>query len=67
MGLDIRYPIGMMFTLLGLVLVGTGFLTANDTAMYQPSLSININLVWGSVLLVFGLLMWGFAILGKRK
>ena len=67
MGLDIRFPIGMMFTLLGLVLVITGFVTGGDSAMYQRSLGININLVWGAFLLVFGLLMWGFAIRGKRK
>ncbi|MEI6071492.1 MAG: hypothetical protein WCS31_06850 [Verrucomicrobiae bacterium] len=67
MGLDIRFPIGMMFTLLGLVLVITGFVTGGDPAMYQRSLGININLIWGACLLVFGLLMWGSAILGKRK
>lgn len=67
MGLDIRYPIGMMFTLVGLVLAGTGFFTANDAAMYQRSLSININLIWGLILFGFGLLMWGLAVLGKSK
>jgi hypothetical protein len=67
MGLDIRLPIGMMFSLIGLLLTITGLLTNSDTAMYQRSLGININLVWGLVLLVFGLLMLGFALLARWK
>ncbi len=66
MGLDIRYPIGMMFTLLGLLLLATGFYTGSDSAMYQISLGININLIWGAFLLLFGGLMWGSAIFGKK-
>jgi hypothetical protein len=61
MGLDIRLPIGMMFTLLGLILMGTGLFTAGDAGMYQQSLGINVNLWWGAFLLIFGvimLLMW---------
>ena len=57
MGLDIRLPIGMMFTLIGALLAGSGFLTRGDAVMYQRSLDININLWWGLVLLAFGLLM----------
>jgi hypothetical protein len=53
MGLDIRWPIGFMFTLIGVLLVGYG---AVDRAG-SLSLDININLVWGIVLLVFGVLM----------
>lgn len=67
MGLDIRFPIGMMFTLLGLILIGTGLFTSGDTAMYLPSLGINVNLIWGAFLLLFGGLMWGSALLGKQK
>jgi len=67
MGLDIRYPIGMMFTLIGLLLLGTGFFTAGDAGMYKSSLGININLVWGSVLFLFGALMWGSAHFSSKK
>ena len=67
MGLDIRFPIGIMFTLIGLLLTVTGFVTGGDPAFYKISLGININLVWGIVLLLFGGLMWGFAVLEKRK
>jgi len=55
MGLDIRIPLGMMFTILGLLLVGFGFFS--DPAIYQRSLGIDVNLWWGLVLLVFGALM----------
>jgi hypothetical protein len=62
MGLDIRIPIGLMFGLIGLMLTGYGLATASDE-MYRHSLGINVNLWWGAVLLVFGVLMlW----LGRR-
>jgi hypothetical protein len=60
MGLDIRYPIGLMFGIIGLVMVLYGLLTGADP-MYQRSLGINVNVWWGSVLLVFGALMLYFA------
>jgi hypothetical protein len=50
MGLDIRWPIGLMFTLIGVLLVITGL--ANGPS--EKSLGININLIWGVALLVFG-------------
>jgi hypothetical protein len=59
-GLDIRFPIGGLFTVLGLLLVGYGVATAGDPALYAKSLSVNVNLWWGLVMLVFGvLLLWG--------
>ncbi len=60
MGLDIRLPIGLMFSILGFMLTSFGLL--GDKAIYKRSLGININLWWGIVLLVFGLLM---LLLGK--
>jgi hypothetical protein len=56
MGLDIRTPIGLMFSIFGVLLVGYGALT-RGSAIYQRSLGFNINLEWGVVLLVFGLVM----------
>ena len=53
MGLDIRTPIGLMFALIGALLVAYGLGTAGS-AMYARSLGLNVNLVWGAVLLVFG-------------
>ena len=60
MGLDIRYPIGLMFGIIGLVMVLYGALTGSDP-MYHRSLGINVNVWWGAVLLVFGALMLYFA------
>jgi hypothetical protein len=63
MGLDIRTPIGLMFAILGALLVGWGLLTAGSE-LYERSLGLNVNLIWGAVLLAFGLLMlW----LGRRR
>ena len=61
MGLDIRMPIGLMFAILGLLLAGFGLF--GDKAIYQRSLGVNINLWWGLVLLVFGVIM---LLLGRR-
>jgi hypothetical protein len=66
MGLDIRLPIGMMFTALGALLGIYGFATNSDP-MYQASLGININVVWGGVLFVFGAVMLGFALKDRYK
>jgi multisubunit Na+/H+ antiporter MnhG subunit len=56
MQFDLRLPIGYLFTILGAMFVLFGLFTAN-AEMYQRSLGININLWWGAVLLIFGLLM----------
>ena len=55
MGLDIRLPIGALFTALGFVLLVYGAIS--DPSIYARSLGINVNLSWGCVLLVFGLAM----------
>ena len=65
MGLDIRWPIGLMFSTIGLLLVGYG-LAANPTS-YQCSLGINIDLGWGVLLLVFGGVMLALAKRGAAK
>ena len=54
-GLDVRLPIGGLFTALGLLLAGYGLATAGDESHYARSLSVNINLWWGLVMLAFGL------------
>lgn len=67
MGLDLRLPIGLMFSLLGALLMGYGFFTGSDKQMYQSSLGININLIWGAVLFVFGAIMLGFALRARFR
>jgi len=56
-GLDIRIPIGGLFVVLGLVLAGYGVATNADAEQYARSMSVNINLWWGLVMLVFGALL----------
>lgn len=65
--MDLRYPIGGLFTVLGVILAGYGVVTRGDTAMYQRSTSINVNLWWGVVMLVFGLLMLALAARAGRR
>jgi protein-S-isoprenylcysteine O-methyltransferase Ste14 len=67
MGLDLRWPIGLMFSLVGVLLVVYGFGTASDVEMYQRSLGININVRWGLVLVVFGAFMLIMAWRGGRN
>jgi hypothetical protein len=67
MGLDIRWPIGLMFSLVGVLLVIFGAATNSDVEMYRHSLGTNINLIWGVVLLVFGLAMLLGAIFGRKN
>jgi hypothetical protein len=62
MGLDIRTPIGLMFSVFGVILTIYGCLS--DRVIYGRSLGININLVWGLALLAFGISM---LLLGMRR
>ena len=55
MHLDIRLPIGGFFALIGTVMTGYGLFS--DKAIYQRSLGYDVNLWWGLVLLVFGVVM----------
>ena len=55
MQLDIRLPIGALFSILGVLLV-IGGLMADDIHL-ERSLGHNVNLWWGIVVLAFGLWM----------
>jgi protein-S-isoprenylcysteine O-methyltransferase Ste14 len=67
MGLDIRWPIGLMFSLIGVLLVISGLMTDSDAEVYKRSLGINVNLYWGLVLLVFGGAMLALAWRGSKS
>jgi hypothetical protein len=56
MGIDLRYPIGLLFAIFGLLLVLYGLV--GGTAEYSRSLGINVNLWWGLIMLIFGGLMF---------
>ena len=66
MATDIRLPIGWLFSALGVILVGYG-LTTSGNPMYGRSDGVNINLYWGLVILVFGLLPLWLARRGVAK
>jgi LPXTG-motif cell wall-anchored protein len=58
---DIRIPIGLMFTIFGVLITGYGLVTISDTEMYVKSLGTNVNIIMGLIMLVFGLVMLYFA------
>ena len=64
--LDVRWPIGTLFAALGLLLTGYGLATAGNTEQYARSLSVNVNLWWGLVMLLFGLVLLLAAWVGRR-
>ena len=64
MNLDLRIPMGLMFTLVGVILTAFGAATNSNEALYARSLGINANLWWGIVLLIFGLTMF---LMGRRS
>ncbi len=66
MGLDIRWPIGLMFTLIGALLTGYGVFQRSAVS-HAAGQDININLIWGVVLLIFGVLMLLGALGGKKN
>ena len=66
MQLDIRIPIGLLFTILGLVIGVYGAITYGDKALYGRSLGTNLNLWSGLCLVAFGLLMLLPAVLKKK-
>jgi hypothetical protein len=66
MNFDLRFPIGLLFTLFGLLLTGFGVVTKGDPELYRRSLGINVNLWWGLFLLLFGLVMLFLSRRGRR-
>jgi hypothetical protein len=65
MSLDLRLPIGLLFLLLGVLLLLYG--AVSDPALYQASLGVNVNVWWGLVMAAFGGLMLGLSWRGSRK
>jgi hypothetical protein len=63
MQLDVRVPMGWLFVSLGIILVVYGLVA--DPAIYvQHSLGQNINLRWGIIFTLFGVVtLW----LARRK
>jgi uncharacterized membrane protein HdeD (DUF308 family) len=57
MSLDLRIPLGLLFLLVGVLLSIYGFVT-RGSEIYARSADLDINLIWGIVMLVFGLSMF---------
>jgi len=64
MNFDLRIPVGLMFTIFGLILTATGMF--GSAALTQQSLGINMNLWWGLLLLLFGVAMLFLAFRGRK-
>ena len=70
MGVDIRFPIGLMFAILGALLALYGLYGAltGETEMYaRHSLGINVNLWWGLPMLIFGVVMLRLGLRGSAR
>jgi hypothetical protein len=64
--LDIRIPIGLMFSILGAILAVFGLVS--DQKIYDVhSFGKNVNLGWGCVMLAFGIFMLTLAYVGKQR
>jgi hypothetical protein len=63
MGLDIRIPLGLIFLIVGGIMTVFGFVTRHS-AIYGRSLDVNLNLGWGLIMFLFGLVMY---LVGRRQ
>jgi protein-S-isoprenylcysteine O-methyltransferase Ste14 len=66
MQMDIRLPIGLLFSILGVVITVFGFAT-KGAEIYKHSLNININIYTGICLLIFGAFMLVMAMRAHTK
>jgi hypothetical protein len=66
MGLDIRIPLGYIFLILGGLLLGYGIATYGSP-MYATSVGINLNLIVGIVMFLFGAIMRASVWAGLRR
>jgi hypothetical protein len=63
MGLDIRIPLGLIFLIIGGLMSLYGLFT-RGSAIYEKSLGVNLNLGWGLLMFLFGLIMF---YVGRRQ
>jgi hypothetical protein len=50
--LDLKAPLGGLLTFYGLVLIAFGVFSKKE--IYQKSLGLNVNLIWGALVLAIG-------------
>ncbi|MFB3921170.1 MAG: hypothetical protein ACE145_05575 [Terriglobia bacterium] len=66
MGLDIRWPIGIIFTVYGVIMIAYGAI-ADPSIFAERSMGVNIDVWWGAAMLVFGLFMGALAFRASRQ
>lgn len=65
MQLDVRLPIGLMFSLFGVMLAVYGWVSG--TGSKQLLFGANLNVAWGLVMLAFGAVMLALALCRRGK
>jgi len=66
MNLDLRIPMGLMFMIVGAIMSVFGFFT-RGSVIYERSVGMNINLIWGLVMFAFGLVMFLLGRLSDKR
>ena len=70
MRMDVKLPLGMIFSIMGLILICSGVFYKNEIV---AKLGFNLNLWWGALVFFFGFLMLIFyfrsrkAVTGKKE
>ena len=65
--LDVRLPIGLLFLAVGILLAGYGYACppAELLTLFNNAVHINLNVIWGIFMTLFGLMMFSLAKLDK--
>jgi len=67
MTLDLRSPLGLLFTLYGVLLIGYGWWHRGHAGARPVPMDLSADLVWGAVMLVLGVaLLWSRARARRR-
>jgi hypothetical protein len=64
--LDIRWPIGFIFTIYGVLLLAYGAISSRGLVIINGD-RMNVDLIWGGAFLVFGVFMGGLAVGASRR
>jgi len=62
---DLKIPLGSLLSFYGLILVLYGLF--GPRYIYEKSLGLNVNLIWGALILLIGGLFLGFAHFRRRS